>query len=125
MPAYNANATSLGKPNLQAMFPVEVITVDDAATTGFKSQQVALHRDPHRPSCFSVSAEFSGAPGTFAIDIQVADKDEDKYYVTHASISAVNSSNVGRKELVDVVGKFVRLVVTSLANAVTLSATIG
>jgi hypothetical protein len=67
---------------------------------------------------------FSGAPGAFQIDFQTADTDADAYYVTKASVSAVNSGNVARLEVPTVVAKFARLNKTSIANSVNVTAKI-
>lgn len=126
MPAYNANAASLNKPNLNPGQPVEIITMDDVVSAGFKSQQVAFHRNPHKPTCLSVSIEFSADPGAFQIDLCTADEDADKFYVTQASLTdGLNNSFVGRIEVTDIVAKFIRLEVVSLTNAVDISAKVN
>ena len=63
---------------------------------------------------------FSGAPGTFEIDIQFAEIDTDADYVTVGTITAVNASNVGRYDMPNTVfPKFVRAFAKTFPNAVT------
>lgn len=67
----------------------------------------------------SFELRFGGAPGVFEVDIQTADTDTDSSYVTINVInSGLNSSNVGRLELVFFYAKFVRAKVIALANVV-------
>lgn len=71
----------------------------------------------------AVEVWFSGAPGTFEIDVQFAEIDQDTHYVTVGTISAVNSSNVGRYDMPNTVfPKFIRLFAKTLTNAVTVNA---
>lgn len=126
MPVYNASAVSQDKPVLMAGSPVVVLNVDDPIADGYKSRQICLHRTEHLSTALSVELAFSGDPGTFQIDLQTADTDEEKYYVTKSSLkstdSLLNSSFVGRIETPSVVAKFARLMVVDLTNAVTVVA---
>jgi hypothetical protein len=117
MPAYNT-ATA---PVLTPSRPVKVWDAE-AVTTGGKSQQISMHRFD-QPGCLSVEVKFSGAPGAFTLDLQTADTDAEAYYVTKTSLTAVNSTNVGRLEVPTVVAKFARLVMTGIANTVNTTAT--
>jgi hypothetical protein len=69
---------------------------------------------------------FSGAPGTFEIDIQTADIDQDSHYVTLNSLTtgSLNTSNVGRVELPNFWAKYVRVKVVSFANYATVNLTV-
>jgi hypothetical protein len=116
MPAYNA-ATA---PVVEQGRPSTVWSAE-AVSNGGKSQQVSFHRRELPGTC-SVEVEFSGDPGAFSIDLQTADTDADKYYVTKTTLSAVNSSFVGRLEVPQIVAKFARLVLVSKANAVNVTA---
>jgi hypothetical protein len=125
MPEYNAAATS--KPNLQTGYPSTLWNAeapgDGSPVAGISSQAFALHRDPNLPSCFSVQVEFSGNPGAFQLDVQTADTDAEKYYVTNQSVTTgLNASFVLRIEVLNVVAKFMRLQMVSMANAVTVTA---
>lgn len=125
MPVYDPAAASIDKPVLTEGRP---ITLWDAETvTGSpdpaESKQFCLHRNPNLPNCFSVELEFSANPGAFQLDVQTADTDEDKYYVTKASLSTgLNENFVGRIEVTNVVAKFARLKMITLTNAVEVTA---
>jgi hypothetical protein len=63
---------------------------------------------------------FSGAPGTFEIDIQFAETDKDANYVTVGTITAVNATNVGRYDMPNTVfPRYVRGFAKTFPNAVT------
>lgn len=122
MPAYDPASTS--KPTMSPL-GVDLWVADPTlhvSPTLPSSKQFSLHRDPNFPSCFSVQVEFSGAPGTFHLDVETADIDQAKYYIAKGSISAVNSSNIGRIELTNVVAKFARLTMVTLTNDVSVTA---
>ena len=71
----------------------------------------------------SFEITFSGAPGTFQIDVQTSDTDQSTSYVTIASLNGgLNSNNVGRVELTNLWAKYVRVNVTTLTNLVTVTA---
>lgn len=73
---------------------------------------------------FGVSFEisFSGAPGTFDVEIQTADTDAESKYVSIAAVtSGLNASNVCRVELPSFWARYVRVKVVVLANPVTTS----
>jgi len=76
------------------------------------------------PWGFAVEVAFQAAPGSFEVDIQGAETDQDTNYVTMGSITAVNSNNVGRFEGVNVYPRFVRLFVKSLANDVNVTSAV-
>jgi hypothetical protein len=70
----------------------------------------------------SFEIAFSGAPGTFEVDIQTADQDIDGNYVSiNLVTSGLNSNNVGRVELPLFWARYVRAKVISLTNPVTVS----
>lgn len=122
MPAYDAAATSINKPLVTAGRPVTVWDAEDV-NTGDKSRQVCFHRDPNFPNVFSVEIEFSGDPGAFQIDVETADEDADKYYVSKGSLtSGLNGSFVGRIEVVSSVAKFARLNAVLITNNVNVTA---
>ena len=123
MPIYDATAGL--KPVDRAGYNALVWDAETPAV-GSASMRIALNRDPNLPNCFSVEVAFVSAPGVFAVDVQVADTDVEKYYTTKTAgvINAVNAGFVGRVELVDVVAKFVRLKMTARANSVACTAKI-
>lgn len=72
----------------------------------------------------SVEGFFSGAPGTFELDVQTADTDSDQFYenVPGAGvIIAVDSNNHFRAELPNIVAKFARPYLRTRTNAVNLT----
>jgi hypothetical protein len=74
----------------------------------------------------SIQIQFSGAPGIFEIDIQEADTDADNFYIlptgsTAYKITSVNATTfTAFADLIPTGGRFMRIKVVSLANAVTL-----
>ena len=57
------------------------------------------------------------------VDLQVADTNEDPYFVTKASFeTGLNDAFVGRIEATNIVAKFVRLKMVTLTNAVKVTA---
>lgn len=123
MPAYDSESES--KPILGGG-PVVVWDAEQPMNSSpleTASQAVSLSRNAHLPNCFSVELEFDGAPGAFGVDVQTADTDEEKYYVTKSSITAVTATNnVARVEVLNVVARFARLKMSSCANDVDATA---
>jgi hypothetical protein len=111
-----------------------VITVWNAETptpgngTTAASQQVSLINasigKPGTP--FSIDGQFSGAPGAFEVDVQVAAKDADTNYqtVSNGNITTVDATN--NTFHLDYSGnaKFVRLLMRTRTNSVTVTATV-
>jgi hypothetical protein len=123
---YNANPPS-------ALNSGDVITVWNAETptpgagNASASQQVALVIKDGRPgSPFSVDGQFSAAPGAFEVDVQVASTDSDTKYQTcsNCNITTVDSTN--QTFHLDYAGtaRFVRLLMRSRTNTVTVTATV-
>lgn len=74
------------------------------------------------PWGFAMEFTFSGAPGTFEIDVQGAEVDKDANYNTiGTAVTAVNSNNVARFESTTLFPKFVRAFVKTLGNDVQIS----
>lgn len=96
---------------------------DQLAVAGQASVAFQLERQKSAayPFGYSVEVTFSGAPGTFEVDLQHADTDTDASYVTQAALSAVNSSNVARYEMAVCFTKFVRILVKTITNAVNIT----
>ena len=79
------------------------------------------------PPMVTVEIRFSAAPGTFEVDIQEADTDADAFYVlptaTAYTVNTVNATTqVVRVDLSPTGGKFMRLYVKTLTNAVNMTA---
>lgn len=116
MPGYQgAGNAALLRSNRQAF-----LFNNETVAAGRASIAVQLERISHSSYPFGASfqVKFDGAPGVFEVDIQVADTDADADYVTVATIAAVSSNNVTRYDMTNLWPKFVRVFVTSLANAV-------
>lgn len=96
---------------------------NEAIIAGAKSIPIAMSRSGNLPNCVSVQVEFAADPGAFAIDLQVADTDADKYYVTKATLNTgLNPTFVGRMEVTNLVAKFARLKMVTKTNAVNVTA---
>lgn len=114
--------------------PGQVVNVWSAETptpgTGGNSasQQVALQALGTRSgSPFSVDGKFSGAPGAFEVDVQVAAADSDTNYQTcsNCNITTVDATNqTFHLDAVLVNAKYARLLMRSRTNSVTITATI-
>ena len=103
-----------------------VIAPSDTLSATFKSAQVALqHTYVGAQQRLSVEIVFSGAPGTFTLNLQTADTDADANYVNEGTaISSVSAGNVARLEVPQVAANFARLAFTALQNSVTATAKI-
>jgi hypothetical protein len=93
-----------------------------AGTTTSIAVQLERLKSSFYPWGAAFEVSFAGAPGSFEIDIQFAEVDKDANYVTVGTITAVNSSNVGRYDMPNTVyPKFVRGFCKTLTNPVTAS----
>lgn len=91
------------------------------------SQRVALGVKEGGPGGFAVTGFFSGAPGSFEIDVQVSDVDADGQYQTIniGPITAVDSTNFTfNLQAPNYSASFVRLLMRSRTNAVNVTADI-
>ncbi len=103
-----------------------VIAPTDTLNATFKSAQVALqHTYAGTQQRVSVEIIFSGAPGTFSLNLQTADTDADANYVSEGSAVSSAPNNVVRMEVPQVVANFARIVFTALANSVTATGKIS
>ena len=125
LPVYNASSPTLLQPG-------QVITLWSAETptpgtgTTAASQQVALAL-PAGHGGFAIDGKFSGAPGAFEVDVQVAAVDSDTNYQTVSSgnITTVDSTNnTFHFDGKTVKAKFVRLLMRSRTNSVSVTATV-
>jgi hypothetical protein len=79
------------------------------------------------PGGFSVTGFFSGAPGSFEIDVQVSDVDADAQYQTCANgnLTTVDATNqTFHFDGSTVLATFVRLLLRSRTNGVNVTADI-
>lgn len=123
MPAYGGKGSAylLSENQQLVLWQGETIAAA-AATSSSRAAQLNRTRGNFYPWGFAVEVAFGGAPGVFGIDVQVAETDQDANYITIGTISAVNASNVGRLDVTTIWAKFVRARVTTLTNAVSITA---
>lgn len=115
MPGYSGPALAkLLYENKQVhLFNAETV----AAGVASRAFELRRERGAFYPWGWSIEAAFGAAPGTFELDVQVADVDDPGHYVTIGTITAVNASNVGRFDAPSYVwAKFVRVLVVTLAT---------
>lgn len=93
------------------------------------SQQFALMAEVTKNGTpFSVDGKFTGAPGAFEVDVQVASIDSDTYYqtISGGNITAVDATNnTFHLDGTLTNARFVRLLMRSRTNNVALYATIS
>lgn len=124
MPAYSStgNRVALYQPG-----DAQVVWNAESPATNAASQQVALYQDQAQPSVgVSIEIKFSGTPGTFSIQPQVADTDTDAAYVAQGSpVTTVNTGNYALLQITGIKANFMRLFMTDdPSNSVTTTATI-
>jgi len=123
MPVYGTGTVATLTPGYPAVvWNDENITMSG---NGQNSQAINMKRHANMPNCLSVEILFAATPGTFAVDLQTADTNEEKYYVTKATLNTgLNTTFVGRIEVMNIVAKFARLKMVTLTNAVKVTARI-
>jgi len=124
-PVYNAGSPLyLSAGQVLTVWSAETPTPGNGTTAA--SIQVALPLSSLTGG-FAVDGKFSGAPGTFEVDVQVAAVDADTNYqtVANGSITTVDSTNnTFHFDGTTVKAKFVRLLMRSRTNSVSVTATI-
>lgn len=133
MPAYPGNdLATLLRDNRQAFLwqnetvAAGVIPTSTAGNSLSLAFQLERINRSFYPWGLSFEVWFSGAPGTFEIDIMGANNDLYTNYVQIGNITAVNSFNVGRWDMpTNIWPKYIAAYMKTLANAVnvTLQAT--
>lgn len=95
---------------------------NESVAQGNASQAVELER---RKSSFQYpwgfAVQISNITGSFDIEVQGAETDTDASYVKLASITAANTSNVGRGDYTTYWPKYVRLYAKTLTGTQTLT----
>lgn len=95
---------------------------NESVAQGNSSQAVELER---RKSSFQYpwgfAVQISNITGSFDIEVQGAETDTDASYVKLASITAANTSNVGRGDYTTYWPKYVRLYAKTLTGTQTLT----
>ena len=134
MPAYGtAKAIQLDLGETATVWSAETPT--PGATMGATSLPIALANIPGQTQAISASIAFSGAPGTFEVDLLTSDADSSgpastgnllswSNYVQKATVTAVNASNVARLEVTGIKAKFCALQLVSRTNSVSATATV-
>jgi hypothetical protein len=120
MPAYSNTSTPSA---IDAGDVVNVwATADGNLTSGTKTQRVALTQNPVGQNIkVALRVLFSGAPGVISLQLQASDFDNDADYQSEgAAIATVGNNNEVRAEY-SVAARFVRLLATTVTNAVTAS----
>lgn len=93
-----------------------------AAGTASIAFQIERVNRSFYPWGISLEIFFSGNPGSFEVDLQDADIDQDSHYVTVDAITTgLNASYVTRIELPSFWTKYVRVKLVTLTNAVNVS----
>ena len=127
MPAYPGNGLAAPLAYTKQGFFWNNESVPVAAAQGSLSTAFMLQRvdSAFYPWGFAVEVQFSGAPGTFEIDIMGAETDAITNYVKIGTITTVNANNVGRFETTALYPKYVALYIATLPNVVTTTAKIS
>ena len=128
MPNYTNNSVAqLLRDNTQAYLWNNETVAAGTASIGVQLERVNRSFYPWGVSFeifFTNTAGQPANPGTFEVDVQTADIDEDAHYCTINllnSASQLNSSYVGRIELPSFWAKYVRAYLRTLTNAVNTS----
>lgn len=125
-PVYNAaNPVPLGPGVTATVWSAETPTPGNGTTAA--SQQVSLS-NKGTGTGFSCDGKFSGAPGVFEVDVQVAAADSDTNYQTaaNANITTVDSTNqTWHFDGTLVNAKYARLLMRTRTNSVSITATCG
>jgi hypothetical protein len=120
MPSYPGNAlATLLRDNTQKFFWNNETVVTGTLSVAYELERV--NRSSY-PWGYAVEVQFSGAPGTFELDIMEAETDNIGNYVKVGSIVAVNAFNVGRFETTSLFPKYVAAYLLTLAGAVNVTA---
>jgi hypothetical protein len=120
MPGYAGTAqAALIRDNQQKyLWNNETVAVGEASIA-FQIERV---NRTFYPWGISLEIFFGGNPGSFEVDLQDADIDQDSHYVTVDAItSGLNASYVTRIELPSFYTKYVRVKLVSLTNTVNVS----
>jgi hypothetical protein len=124
LPVYNAqNPPNVGPGQVVILWSAETPTPGNGTTAA--SQQVAP-TPLTSGTPLSIDGKFSGAPGVFEVDVQVASTDSDTNYQTcsNCAISTVDGTNNTFHLDYSGTAKYVRLLMRTRANAVSVTATV-
>jgi len=126
LPVYNAGSPlGLGTGQVVTVWNAETPTPGAGGTSA--SQQVSLNPAQGKAGTpFSVDAKFSGAPGAFEVDVQVAATDSDTNYQTcsNCNVTTVDATNnTFHLDATLVNARFARLLMRTRTNSVSITAT--
>jgi hypothetical protein len=141
----NYTITAIGSATTATLVPIDPILLHQAPDTGGTGTAISIqYEQPAAPQAgqafalagplslnssfgFAVDGKFSGAPGVFEADVQVADVDADANYQTASgmNISTVDATNnTFHADCTLVTAKFARVRLLTRTNAVGFVATI-
>lgn len=125
---YNANPPStVNVGDLATLWSAETPTPGNGTAAASQQVGIPLSNAQGKTPGFAVDGKFSGAPGAFEVDVQVAAVDSDTNYQTCANcnittVDAVN--NTFHLDATLVKARYVRLLMRSRTNAVSITATV-
>lgn len=128
MPVYGSAIPpqSIAKAVISTAWNAETPTPGNGTTAA--SVAFSLPSVPSRAgSPFGVDGKFSGAPGAFEVDVQVAAVDSDTNYqtISNGNITTVDAvNNTFHLDAPTIVAKYVRLLMRSRTNSVSITATV-
>jgi len=104
--------------------PTNVVGETPAVPQASISVNIGDYADIGPAPGVSIEGQFSGAPGAFSLQIQEADTDADVFFITPTNatytITTVSANNVFRADLIPTGGRFLRALLASRTNAVSL-----
>jgi len=116
MPAYGTPPLGLSAGYASVLWNDETVAANGCSVC------ISMRRNPNLPNYYSIELSFAANPGTFSVEVQTADTDQDKFYVSKTpAISTVSGAFVSRTEMTSI-SKYMRLKLVSLTNAVKVTA---
>jgi hypothetical protein len=130
-PVYNTDSA----PNVPVIVPGQRIFLLDTETVTASelTQQAMFSNSDHLPKHYSLEYAFTTSdgvtpanPGVFSVQAVHADTDGADNYVAHGSAvtTGLNAHYIGRQEIVDVVARYMAVVI-STTNAVYVTLSVG
>jgi hypothetical protein len=123
MPAYaGINQATLLRENKQVLaWQNEIVPASQTNGSLSIAFQLERVRSVNYPWGFSVEVAFAGNPGTFEVDVMVADTDNPNNYIPVAYINQTNTFYVGRADVLSFYPKYVALYMNTLGNSVAVT----
>ncbi len=123
MPAYVASSATFLQMNGQySVWNAESIAANSASAAVLLERRKSSNNYPVWG--FAIQVTSADSLGTFDIEVQGAETDVAASYVKLVSITATNTSNVGRADVMTYYPKYVRLFVRTLTGNHTVTAII-